>query len=74
MAGVPNLAMNVPSSEKDWMRRLSRSATSTLPLGATVIPRGLLNWPSAVPCEPHFVMKAPLAENFSTRWLFVSTM
>ena len=38
------------------------------------MPRGLLNWPSAEPCEPHFVTNTPAEVNFCTRWLFVSTM
>jgi len=45
---------------------LSESATYTLPSESIAIPSGKLNWPTAVPREPHFMIKLPLLSNFST--------
>jgi hypothetical protein len=45
-----------------------------LPELSTATPRGVLNWPCALPDSPNFIRNAPLELNFEMRWLPSSTM
>src|SRR5437016_14289351 len=51
-----------------WIRLLP-SATKTFPLPSTATPVGLVNCPSPVPGQPHFVRKVPVVVNFWMRKL-----
>ena len=54
-----NCVLNAPLLSNTWIRRFSRSATYTFPWASVTIECGTLNWPGAVPCDPHDLTNLP---------------